>query len=369
MRSTGKACCQRITRITSYSRHASPVFALLVCVSAHAAIPTSEAQALVDLYNATNGASWTNNTNWLTAGAECTWFGVTCDGSATHVTGLALASNQLVGTLSDMSALTALQTLDLSHNQLTGSFPALSGSGLHPSSIFINDNELSGPLPADLSSLAYGALYAQNNQLTGALPSLPYSMYNLDLHNNQLTGSISAFNGTSWTYIDLSGNQLSGSVPSVAALANLGTFRIAYNQLSGSMSSLAALSNLVTFEIAHNQLTGAPPALPTNGIIELYDISYNAFTGNLPTLPAENPSYPSLVSFIVDHNELSGPVPDIHDRVLPSYRESQLCPNHLDPHTTTQTYFDWNTATNQSFFGDAHWYAGCDDWIFVMGFE
>jgi len=332
--------------LTTHSSRALPIFALLGCISAHAAIPASEAQALTNLYNATNGAGWTNHTNWLTAGAECTWYGVTCDGGATHVTNLALASNQLAGTLSDLSALTALQTLDLSHNQLTGAFPVLSGSGLHPGYIRINDNQLSGPLSANLSSLAFGALYAQNNQLTGSLPSLPFGgMLHLDLHNNQLTGSVLAWNGTIWVDIDLSGNQLSGSVPSLAALANLQTFRV-----------------------AHNLLTGAPPALPTNGVIEAYDISYNAFTGTLPVLPAENPSSP-LVIFAVDHNQLDGPVPDIHGTVLPSYRESLLCPNHLDPHTTTQMEADWNTATNQPFFVSAHWYQGCDDWIFVQGFQ
>jgi len=168
--------------LTSHVRRALPVLALLSCISAHAAIPANEAQALTNLYNATNGASWTNNTNWLTAGAECTWYGVTCDGGATHVTGLALASNQLAGTLSDLPALTALQALNLSHNQLTGSFPMLSRSGLHPGTIRINDNQLSGPLSADLSSLAFGALYAQNNQLTGPLPTLPFAgMFYLDL--------------------------------------------------------------------------------------------------------------------------------------------------------------------------------------------
>lgn len=330
----------------TFITRAFPVSVLLSCISAHAAIPASEAQALTNLYNATNGASWTNHTNWLTAGAECTWYGVTCDGGQTHVASLVLASNQLAGTLSDLSALTALQGLDLSHNQLTGSFPALSGSGLHPYSIRINDNQLSGPLAANLSSLAYGALYAQNNQLTGPLPALPFAgMYYLDLHNNQLTGSVPALNGPIWMNIDLSGNQLNGSAASLATLANLQTFRI-----------------------AHNQLTGAPPALPTNGVLESYDISYNAFTGTLPVLPADNPVSP-LVVFLVDHNELSGPVPDIHAMVLPGYRESLLCPNHLDPHTTTQVEADWNTATNQPFFVSAHWYGGCDDWIFVQGFQ
>ncbi len=63
---------------------------LLACnLALSAAIPAAERQALIDLYNSTNGASWTNNTGWKTAplhtdgfampGTENTWFGVTTD--------------------------------------------------------------------------------------------------------------------------------------------------------------------------------------------------------------------------------------------------------------------------------------------------
>jgi len=54
-------------------------------------------------------------------------------------------------------------------------------------------------------------------------------------------------------------------------------------------------------------------------------------------------------------------------------KESLLCPNHLDPHTTTQIGFDWAAATNQPWIPlegkRASWYQGCDDWIFVQGFQ
>ena len=48
-----------------------------------AASPT-EIAALTALYNATDGANCTNNTNWLNGMDPCDvaarWFGVTCDG-------------------------------------------------------------------------------------------------------------------------------------------------------------------------------------------------------------------------------------------------------------------------------------------------
>ena len=39
--------------------------------------------ALMDLYTATNGLQWTDNTDWGSATTPyCSWFGVTCSGTA-----------------------------------------------------------------------------------------------------------------------------------------------------------------------------------------------------------------------------------------------------------------------------------------------
>ena len=69
--------------------------ALAITVSASAAIPTSEREALVALYQSTNGNAWTDKTNWLgAAGTECTWYGVTCDEAQAHVEQLDALSEQ-----------------------------------------------------------------------------------------------------------------------------------------------------------------------------------------------------------------------------------------------------------------------------------
>ena len=56
------------------------VVLVLIPVSfAHAQIPTAERDALIALYNSTDGANWSDSTNWLGAvGTECTWYGVSC---------------------------------------------------------------------------------------------------------------------------------------------------------------------------------------------------------------------------------------------------------------------------------------------------
>ena len=54
--------------------------------------------ALVELYTATDGANWTNNTNWNSSAPLDSWHGVSTD-AAGRVTDLSLVSNQLSGSI------------------------------------------------------------------------------------------------------------------------------------------------------------------------------------------------------------------------------------------------------------------------------
>jgi len=63
--------------------HTMKKLLLLLLISlagaSYAQVPQIERDALVALYNSTDGANWTDNTGWLgAAGTECTWFGVRC---------------------------------------------------------------------------------------------------------------------------------------------------------------------------------------------------------------------------------------------------------------------------------------------------
>src|SRR4051794_3281458 len=94
----------------------------MFAVRVGAAIPSTERDALVALYQSTNGQGWTDHTNWLGAiGTECDWYGVDCDEQLAHVTELSLYSNNLAGTLPpDLRKLTALQELQVWQNDLHG---------------------------------------------------------------------------------------------------------------------------------------------------------------------------------------------------------------------------------------------------------
>ena len=88
----------------------------------------SDRAALVALYNATEGGSWNNRTNWLSGRPLDEWHGVTTD-SGGRVTALNLVSNRLVGALpAALGDLTNLRTLILwSNDELTGPIPAWLG--------------------------------------------------------------------------------------------------------------------------------------------------------------------------------------------------------------------------------------------------
>jgi len=76
---------------------------------------------LLELYNKTNGASWINNSNWLT-GPVSSWYGITV--VSNRVTEIKLKENNLTGTIPlELGQLTSLEYLSLDTNNLSGNIP------------------------------------------------------------------------------------------------------------------------------------------------------------------------------------------------------------------------------------------------------
>jgi len=83
-------------------------------------VPQSEGDALIWLYKATNGPSWTNHTNWLQTHTVGNWFGVTVAGG--HVTQVQVSNNNLVGNVGGfpIANLPLMQRLYLNANAVLG---------------------------------------------------------------------------------------------------------------------------------------------------------------------------------------------------------------------------------------------------------
>ena len=111
-------------------------------------------EALVALYNATDGPNWENNGKWLSDAPIGEWYGVTTDGSG-RVIGLELWDNRLSGEIPpELGSLSRLDSLYLSSNQLGGEIPAELGSLANLEWLILDDNQLSGEIPPELGSLA-----------------------------------------------------------------------------------------------------------------------------------------------------------------------------------------------------------------------
>ena len=247
--------------------------------AASAGDAATDRAALVALYNATDGANWRNNRNWLSNAPMGEWRGVTTD-SDSRVTYLNLYNNQLTGEIpAELGSLTNLKGLLLYNNQLTGEMPEELGSLNSLEGLRLNSNQLTGEIPSELGSLTnLKDLQLLRNQLTGEIPAELGSLTSLEglrMDANRLTGEIPSELGnlTSLEGLFLSFNRLTGEIPAeLGNLTNLEGLDLSYNHLTGEIP--AELGNLTSLEglwLGGHQLTGCIP----NGLrgIETNDLS------------------------------------------------------------------------------------------------
>jgi len=253
-------------------------------------IDEEEYNALVALYNSTNGDSWTDNTNWLSEESINEWFGVTI--TEAHVTEIHLPGNNLTGSIpSELGALNYIEALYLDQNQITGEIPSELGNLTNIAELSLWVNQLTGSIPPELGNLTH----------------LSY----LDFDENQLSGTIPAELGnlTNLTNLWLDANQLSGNIPvELGNLVNLEKLGLAMNYLSGTIpTELGNLLNLDLLLLYDNLLTGEIPTELGNlsNMVSLY-LFTNQLTGTIPT---ELGSLNNLTTLWLHSNELSGSIP------------------------------------------------------------
>lgn len=119
----------------------------------------ADCNALVGLYNDTQGNQWITNTNWLTTTpgiTYCDWYGVTCENG--RVTRLALSRNRLTGALPPaIGQLKALIQLEVDGNRLRGRIP--------PAVCTLRDQPVT-------MNLAYNALETVNSKVRQCMEQL-----------------------------------------------------------------------------------------------------------------------------------------------------------------------------------------------------
>ena len=278
----------------------------------------SDRAALVALYNAMEGGSWTTRTNWLSGRPLDEWHGVTTD-SGGRVTALNLSSNSLDGALpAALGDLTNLESLRLSENPLTGRIPAELGDLTNLRELHLGSQgygRLTGPIPAALGDLTnLESLVLSNNELTGPIPAWLGDLTNLvvlNLWSNQLTGPIPAELGdlSNLESLVLGWNELTGPIPAwLGDLSNLVELLLPVTQLTGPIpAELGDLSNLQWLDLSFNYLTGPiPAALGDLSNLEFLDLGTNRLTG---PIPAELSNLSNLSELQLLGNQLTGCVP------------------------------------------------------------
>ena len=296
--------------------------------------------ALIALYNSTNGNVWINNENWLSFYQPISkWHGVKTDengrvvslnleynrlsgsippvlGELSRLKGLNLEGNQLSGPIpASIGNLSNLRDLNLGINQLSGSIPPELGNLTNLTYLVLSRNQLSGSIPPELGNLSnLEWLSLGINQLSGSIPSSLGNLFNLvglGLDYNQLSGPIPPELGnlSNLRDLDLGINQLSGSIPpELGNLTNLESLNLIYNDLSGAIPSwLGNLSNLRDLDLGGNQLSGPiPPELGNLSNLRDLNLGINQLSGSIPP---ELGNLTNLTYLVLSRNQLSGSIP------------------------------------------------------------
>ena len=232
--------------------HPGQWFGILLLAVASLAVPAeSRAQeddraALVAFYNATDGDSWTHNTNWLSSLPIGEWDGVVTDHDG-RVTAIQLINNNLTGPIppelgprspsGTQDGLSNLEFLRLNNNNLTGPLPSTISYLRNLRWLYIENNAgLCAPADAEFQAwlatlLDFGGDTCADEEDRAALVALYNATDGANWYQNQnwlssapigeWYGVVTDSNGRV-TELDLYENKLDGSIPSsLGSLSNL----------------------------------------------------------------------------------------------------------------------------------------------------
>ena len=237
-------------------------------------ITLGDCQALMTLFDATGGLSWTNKAGWAVSTTPCSnWAGVTCNPTTRRVTSLTRSGVNMTGSLpSAIGNLTGLTTLILSSNPMAGTIPTSIGKLTNLTVLDLSGNTHTGPIPSQIGSLT--------------------KLTTLDLHDNSLSQTLppSMANLNSVQFLDLSDNiNLSGNLIPIGGMAGLVEANLTNNNFGGTIpASFGTLVDLVTLDLSFNNLIAIAAGFGTAPVIEL-DLSDNQFNAAFPVVLTQLP--------------------------------------------------------------------------------
>lgn len=320
------------------------VFGLADLKAQHVGSASTDRQALMDLYDATGGDSWSNNRGWGKGKASNGWFGVQVNRKG-RVVRLDLQANNLAGSLpASIGELTELRYLNLKQNRLTGDLPEeianleslqfllLSGRTFDPH--YTNDhhpgkenettNEFTGQLPPEWGDLPrIEHIELSHNRLSGNIPpewGKMTTLRGLWLNGNGLGSELTAVLGNliNLRNLTLSHNNYNGVVPEEwSEMRQMRFLRLNNNNLEGNFAiSFSNWKYLNLFYLNKNNFSGEFPSFLVSGQLtnlSTIGLSHNNFSGPLPDL---SPLLRANIYVLeLDNNNFSGPIPSAITRM------------------------------------------------------
>ncbi|XP_011025621.1 PREDICTED: probable inactive receptor kinase At5g10020 [Populus euphratica] len=277
-------------------------------------------------------------------------------GSLTNLKVLRLGNNQLFGGIPEelINGSIPIEELDLSGNGFTaGTLSVMQQWGASVEVLDLSSNQLSGSLPNLTWFVRLSELNLRNNSLDGNLPAQLGDLStssSVDLSLNQFNGPIPGGFFTSLTLmnLNLSGNRFSGPIPVQDSGAGellvlpsyplMESLDLSQNSLSGILpSGIGNFANLRSLNLSNNNLSGQLPIqLSKLTHLQYLDLSANRFQGKIPDkLPS------SLIGLNMSNNDLAGNIsPNLRNKFdISSFRPGNpllIIPNtRVEPSTNS----------------------------------
>ncbi|KAJ8528062.1 hypothetical protein K7X08_015513 [Anisodus acutangulus] len=234
-----------------------------------------------------------------------------------------------------------LESLFLSHNQLSGPFPQSLANLTNLEILVMSSNNISDNAGIEVLvtmqrlyyiDLSYNSVSWRTNINVSKItfPSLTYFILSsceltdfphflrnskylqiLDLSNNFIHGPVPNWlSGMTWdslTHLNLSHNSLTGHIEQLL-YPNLKLLDLKFNFLQGQLpSSICKLNHLMLLDLSHNNFSeSVPHCFRSMNWLEVLDLRMNNFSGSLPPFCTQSTS---LTTIVLNGNRFEGPVP------------------------------------------------------------